>query len=189
MNQFISGAAFAAVLCAAHAETAPDTSPAAGFGIQYLPSKILAPGTDSTSDEALKALRQKTKFGGLQKVGDERKTYDLASHSSFIQIDDSYTLVPKGAVLFVPPKMATVIVTEPHGTFVPWTEMQALNRGSLANFEVTLDQASGKTPIDPAKLEFAKRAGNLLVAVILGGAVSVAPVPSPPSVAPTASPR
>lgn len=146
----------------------------AGYGIQYLPSKILESATDVTTDAALLARQKSEKFGGLRAKADEFEGYDLSRYSTFIQIGESYTLVPKGAVLNLPEKFAAAIVTQPVGRFVAWQEFQATNRGSLSNLEITLEQAAGKVPIDPAKLDAAKKAGVLLVAVIRGGAVSVA---------------
>ncbi|MGC4016640.1 MAG: hypothetical protein QM755_19300 [Luteolibacter sp.] len=172
MNKFLSIVLLTSA--SAFAQTPQDKAPASGYGIQYLPSKILAAGSDVVTDDALRAQQKQAKFGGLQKVENERKDFDLASNSTFLQIGTDYTLVPKGAVLYVPEKLAGMIVTEPKGKFIPWGEFQQANRGSLARFDVTLEEASGKTPIDPTKLETAKRNGCLMVAVIQGGAISVA---------------
>lgn len=153
---------------------AAEPEPTAGYGLQYLPSRILESANDVTTDEALLARQKSEKFGGLRPKDQEMPSYDLASYSTFIQIGDRYTLVPKGAVLNLPEKLASLVVKEPTGLFVHWQEFQAANRATLTNLEISLEQASGQTPIEPAKIDAARRAGVLLVAVIRGGAVSVA---------------
>lgn len=163
----------AAPLCRA------DEKSAAGYGLQFLPAKLQGAAAEATTDEALTARQQNEKFGGLRKDGEETKGYDLASHSTFLQFGNQYTLVPKGSVLHVPEKFASSIVTAPTGSFVPWNEFQTAHRASISRFDVTVDQASGKTPLDADKLEIAKRSGCLLVAVYQAGAISV--VTSTPS--------
>jgi hypothetical protein len=156
----------------ATAQTSGNSS--GGFGPAYLPAKPAAPQKKATTPDGLNALRAQSKFQGLQSKEAELKPYDLAGNSTFIQMGDKFTLVPKGAILNVPKKLASLIVTEPKGTFVIWPEMQQAYRSKLSRFEVTLDQASGKEPIDAAKLAVAKRSESILVATIENGAVSVA---------------
>jgi hypothetical protein len=156
----------------ATAQTSGNSS--GGFGPAYLPANPKAPQKKATTPDELNAHRARSKFQGLQSKDAELKPYDLAANSTFIQIGDQFTLVPKGALLHIPKKLASLIVSEPKGTFVAWPVMQEANRAKLARFEVTVDQASGKEAIDANKLALAKRSESILVATIENGAVSMA---------------
>jgi len=150
-----------------------DTARGGGFGPKFLPDNRPAPVADAMTDEQLLARQAAAKFGGIAPEDQRTRTYDLASNSTFLQNGERFTLVPKGAVLQVPEKLASWVVKAPAGKFQPWPEFQAERRGQVVPFEVTMDQAAGKVPLDPGKLAAAKKAGGLLVAVCRGGPISV----------------
>lgn len=159
-----------------------------GFGPSFLPERRLPPAADVTTDAQLRARQEREKFGGLAKEDKKVRTYDLVTHSTFIQNGALFTIVPKGAVIHLPEKWSTRVVASPTGTFQTWPEFQAANRAWITSFEVTLDQASGKTPLDEAKLTLAKRSGGLIVSVHQGGAISMAGDPTGKPVAKSGNP-
>lgn len=158
----------------AHAE---ETAGGSGYGIRFLPADRQPSGSDAVTDEQLKERQQREAFGGFAAEGQAAKTYTLESMSTFIRIGDHYTIVPKGAVLHAPERLQSALVPAAQGTFMPWPEFLKTYRSSVSRFDVTLDQASGKDPLDADKLGTASKSATLVVAMFQGGAISVAKAP------------
>ncbi|RYD34680.1 MAG: hypothetical protein EOP87_08735 [Verrucomicrobiaceae bacterium] len=144
-----------------------------GHGEEFIPKDRPAPGAVVTTDEELLAARKTQKFGGLSPKDQKQETWDLDAHSSYLKYDGSMTLVPKGAVLFVPERFRDAVVTGMSGKFTLWHEFSTRYRGLVTPFEVTLDQASGAKPIEEERLSVARRSGLILVAVLNGNPISV----------------
>jgi len=95
---------------------------------------------------------------------------------SMILHDGTYwTLVPKGAVIHIPKIMEERVSAKPVGKLITWEEFLTQNRGWISTCEVSFEQASGKTPLDPKKVEFWKKQDKIMVAVHSGGPISVKP--------------
>jgi hypothetical protein len=97
----------------------------------------------------------------------------LIKQSEILNDGRNWTIVPKGAVLHIPPMFATRVGAKPVGTLLPWTEFLTVNRNWLFTEEVTFDHASGKTPIPPSRPEAWQKVNKVIVAVHLGGPISV----------------
>lgn len=104
----------------------------------------------------------------------------LIKQSDILSDGNNWTLVPKGAVLHIPAALNNRIGAKPVGTLLSWTDFLTVNRGWLFTEEVTFDQAAGKTPIPPSRTEFWKKNGKVIVAVHLGGPISVRTEPVTP---------
>jgi hypothetical protein len=146
---------------------------AGGQGAQFIPKDRPAPAADVTTDAQLLALQKAEKFGGLAPKDQKQETWELEGNSSFIKYDGSVTLVPKGAILFVPDRFKDSIVTGMTGKFSLWNEFSTKYRGLVAPFEITIDQATGIKPIEEERLSVAQRSGLILVAVFNGNPISV----------------
>lgn len=104
----------------------------------------------------------------------------LIKQSDILSDGNNWTLVPKGAVLHIPAALNNRVGAKPLGTLLSWTDFLTVNRGWLFTEEVTFDQAAGKTPIPPSRTEFWKKNGKVIVAVHLGGPISVRTEPVTP---------
>lgn len=141
--------------------------------------------TDRVTPEEI-AARQKSASAVTQPVEvPEAKVARPAEQSLIKQSDilsdgNNWTLVPKGAVLHIPAALNNRVGAKPLGTLLSWTDFLTVNRGWLFTEEVTFDQAAGKTPIPPSRTEFWKKNGKVIVAVHLGGPISVRTEPVTP---------
>ncbi len=99
---------------------------------------------------------------------------DILASSGF------HTVVPRGAVLVVPQTHAKRKVAKPTGVFTIWPKFLRKNYGWIHKYEVTLDQASGKTPISDEKMESLKSMGKVVVAVYKNNPISVLPAKPKP---------
>jgi len=98
----------------------------------------------------------------------------IISQSEILHDGQFWTLVPKGAVLFVPEKKKENVGARPVGTLLQWRDFLARNPAWISTNETSFDQASGDSPIPAEKIEFWKKQGRVIVAVHQGGPISVA---------------
>ncbi len=97
----------------------------------------------------------------------------------------NWTLVPRGAVLHIPLALSNRVDAKPIGNLLSWDDFLTVNRGWLFTEEVTPEQAAGKAPIPPSRTEVWRKVGKVIVAVHLGGPVSIpADAGSPVATAP-----
>lgn len=96
-------------------------------------------------------------------------------NSDILTSDGLHTVVPKHAILFTPERLAHRKVAKPTGRFVIWPNFLSKNYGWIYKYEVTLDQASGKTPITEEQMLKIKSLGKVVVAVYKNGPISVLP--------------
>ncbi|MGC4017188.1 MAG: hypothetical protein QM755_22150 [Luteolibacter sp.] len=156
-----------------------------GMGLQFLPKHIPPPANDVMTDEQLLARQHRENAGKLMPKEQQVKGLDLQDTSTFLQANGLFTILPKGSVLVLPEKLAALVVETPEigSKFQSWQELLTANRGSISTFEVTFDEASGKSPIDKDKLEMARKSERLIVAVCRGGAISCPPQVPPAAIA------
>lgn len=164
-----------ASLISASALATANPQPAAGHGIEFLPQHRKAPVVSTETDASLKARRASGKFGGFAPDGAAPKGWDLMENSQFIAFEGVSTLLPKGSILHTPLRFQQHIVAQVSGTLMVWSEFAARYRGLVTPFPVTLEQASGQTPIDLRTFEAAKNSGFIVVAMMDGNPVSVSP--------------
>jgi hypothetical protein len=145
------------------------------------------PMTDRITPEEIAARRTASPVAALEQqvAGAEAKVarpgeQSLIKQSEILSDGTHWTLVPKGAVLHIPAAMAARVNAKPIGTLLSWNEFLVANRGWLFTEEVTMDQAAGKNAIPASRTEFWQKNGKVIVAVHLGGPISVIALPSTP---------
>lgn len=147
-----------------------------------------APGmTDRITPEEIAARQKSAPLPALAQpvAGAEAKVarpgeQSLIQQSDILSDGNNWTLVPKGAVLHIPAALNNRVGAKPLGTLLSWIDFLTVNRGWLFTEEVTFDQAAGKSPIPPSRTEFWKKNGKVIVAVHLGGPISVRTEPVTP---------
>lgn len=140
------------------------------------PLVILAP---STAQE-LPGKQQNAPLSNLsQTVKSEVTVPRAASQSIMAQSEilhdgEHWTLVPKGAVLFVPQKKSLNVGARPIGTLLQWRDFLAKNPTWISTHETSYAQASGDTPLPEGAVEFWSKQVRVIVAVHQGEPISVA---------------
>ena len=102
---------------------------------------------------------------------------DLLTRSTIISYRGNWTIVPKNAVMFIPPAYEKRIVAEPEGTLLPWSEFYLMNRGWIHCQTVRMSDARGETNLNEGALAAHQSLGRVVVAVLKGGPISMPPVP------------
>lgn len=112
---------------------------------------------------------------------------NLLESSDVLTFNGQTTLVPKNALVLIPAKLSDRINKhQPGAEIVGWLEFFARNQGWISTVEVTFAQARGDEPVSPETLAQLGKNGNLIVAVLKAGPISVMP-PKPVTPIQTAS--
>ena len=100
----------------------------------------------------------------------------IVDNSDVICFNGMATLVPKRAIINLPPSMKDRLAFRPGAKLVGWMDFYAANRGWINTVEVSRVQAEGNEAL---KEEIAQRIGksaNLVVATFKGGPISMLPL-------------
>jgi hypothetical protein len=112
---------------------------------------------------------------------------NLLENSDVLTFKGLTTLVPKNALVLIPEKFKGVVNSSTNDTrIVSWLDFYAQNRGWISTVEITFAQARGDEPVNPETLAALGKSGNLVVAVLKGGPISLMP-PKPATPTETAS--
>ncbi len=97
------------------------------------------------------------------------------------------TLVPKRAIIQLPATFTARLNVKSTARLVGWSDFYATNRGWITTVEVNRTQAAGNEAIGEETQKEMVKSGNLVVATLAGGPISVAPlkVPMDPATAAT----
>ncbi len=102
-----------------------------------------------------------------------KRRESLVARSTVVSGASNWTILPRGAVLLTPSRFKSRIDSERRGKLVSWQDFYAKNRSWIRLLPVTLDQATGRSPLTEDYLSSLKRTGLLVVAVCEGGPISV----------------
>ncbi len=101
----------------------------------------------------------------------------LMSRSDVIAFGGNATMVPKRAILFVPPQLKERMGIRDDVSLLPWEQFYTANRGWITTVEVTRDQAAGRAPLgEEMEKQIGGAGGNVIVATFKGGPISVLPL-------------
>lgn len=128
--------------------------------------------------DALARLQQADPMVRLQKpAAGEAKVgcpadESIIAQSTILSDGSNWTIVPNGAVLFVPDKMKSRISTKPSGGLLAWSDFLVHSRGWITTCEVSIDQATGKEPLPTERSAFWAKQDKIVVAVHQRGPIS-----------------
>ena len=128
---------------------------------------------------ALAKIQQNNPIANLPKSQDasakvERPLEQSIIKQSMILHDGAnWTIVPKGAVIFLPEALKNRVDVKPVGTLLPWSEFLSKNFGWITTNEVTFDQAAGNIALPAARVAFWAKQDKIVVAVHQNGPISV----------------
>ncbi len=92
------------------------------------------------------------------------KKRDLFAESTLFVNRGNWGMVPKGAVIYVPPHLKKKIVLKPKGKLLRWPQFLQKNGGWIHTHAVTMDQAKGKAKIDQKVIKAYKGLNKIVVA-------------------------
>ncbi|MFD2160016.1 hypothetical protein ACFSW8_14000 [Rubritalea tangerina] len=141
---------------------------------------MLSSELPATTHEELLALQKNS--ATKQPVHDKKKPkYEKVNLPSLLERSDIlsngniWTLVPKNAILYVPQRLQSKVVSAPNGKFVNWQTFLTKNPAWLSTHPVSLKNSSGSDKIDFETFEPVKQRGKIIVAVHNKGPISVTP--------------
>ena len=141
----------------------------------------------ATHDQLLEKLRVATNKGpSVQRKPSEgadptkvNQPQDIVSQSDFLSFAGRATLVPKRAILHIPPNMADRIKLKPGSSIKTWAEFYAMNRAWITTVEVSRQQARGAEPLAEELTTRIQKSGSVVVATYKTGPISVLPPKAP----------
>jgi hypothetical protein len=97
----------------------------------------------------------------------------IVKQSSILHDGTNWTLVPRGAVIFIPSALKARVDVKPVGTLLSWTDFLVKNRAWITTTDISFDQAAGNEPMPPERTAFWAKQDKLVVAVHQSGPISV----------------
>ena len=127
----------------------------------------------------LAARQQASPIAKLQEPAKDQAKIVQPNEQSIIQqsaiLHDgvNWTLVPKGAVIFLPTALQSRVGVKPVGTLLSWTDFLTKNRSWITTNEVSFDQAAGAVPLQAERVAFWAKQDKVVVATHQMGPISV----------------
>lgn len=105
----------------------------------------------------------------------------IIKQSSILHDGTNWTLVPKGAVIFIPAPLKGRVDVSPVGTLLSWADFLAKNRGWITTTDVSFDQAAGNQLMPAERAAFWAKQDKIVIAVHQNGPISVRIAPESPT--------
>lgn len=129
--------------------------------------------------EQLAKIQHSTPMTRLQKpakgeVKVSRPTdQSIIKQSVILHDGNNWTLVPKGAVIFLPEAMKSRVDAKPVGTLLAWADFLTKNRAWITTNEVSFNQAAGTESLPVGRVAFWAKQDKAVIAVHQNGPISV----------------
>jgi hypothetical protein len=146
-------------------------------------SPVLVPITP----EALAKLQKSSPMTSLQQPAKDEAAVirpgeqSIVKQSSILHDGTNWTLVPRGAVIFVPAAQKARVDVKPVGNLLAWADFLVKNRAWITTTDISFDQAAGNEPMPAERGAFWARQDKVVVAVHQNGPISVRISPGTPS--------
>lgn len=105
----------------------------------------------------------------------------IIKQSSILHDGSNWTIVPRGAVIFVPTAQKPRVDAKPVGTLLSWADFLVKNRSWITTTDISFDQAAGNEPMPAERSAFWSKQDKVVVAVHQNGPISVRIAPQTPS--------
>jgi hypothetical protein len=109
----------------------------------------------------------------------------IIKQSVILHYGADWTLIPQGAVVFIPEKMKNRIIDKPTGTLIAFKDFLIKNRAWITTVEVSIDQATGAKPLPAKQAEFWSKHDKVVIAVHQNGPISMRVSKPAPTTPPT----
>jgi hypothetical protein len=127
--------------------------------------------------QALAKIQQADREAALQKptVADASAGVDpvTTKPSSVLHDGKNWTIVPTGAVIFIPDAMKSKVDVKPVGKLLSFDEFLAINKNWITTSKVSFDQAAGNEDLPMERVSFWAKQDKIVIAVHQGGPASV----------------
>lgn len=97
----------------------------------------------------------------------------LIGQSTILHDGANWTLVPNGALVFLPEALKSKVNAKPVGTLLPWAEFLTKNSAWISTSEVSFDEAAGNKEIPSERSSQWAKQDKAVVAVHQAGPISV----------------
>ena len=137
------------------------------------------PITARITPQALAKLQQHSPMERLMSAKEGEATVtrpddqSIIKQSMILHDGKNWTLVPTGAVIFVPKPMSARVDAKPVGTLLPFTEFLTQNRAWITTNEVSFNQAAGEEPLPAERAAFWAKQDKIVIAVHQNGPISI----------------
>jgi hypothetical protein len=127
----------------------------------------------------LTRLQRQSPMTGVQSLAKNQanvrpaEEQSLIKQSAILHDGTNWTLVPKGAVIFLPETMKSRVDVKPAGTLLGWAAFLAKNQAWITTTDVSFEQASGKKPLLPERVAFWTKQQKVVIATHQNGPISV----------------
>lgn len=132
-----------------------------------------------TTPEALAKLQQDNPMTLLQSPSkgaakvNRPEDQSIIKQSVILHDGTNWTLVPKGAVIYLPEAMKNRVEGKPTGTLLAWTDFLTRNQAWITTYDISFDQATGSKPLQAASVAFWPKQAKVVIAVHQRGPISV----------------
>ena len=129
--------------------------------------------------EALAKLQQDSPMTRLEKPAESKAAIvrppapSIIKDSLILHDGKNWTIVPKGAVIFLPEAMKNRVNVKPLGTLLSWVDFLTRNRAWIITNDVSFDQAAGSQPLPAERVAFWAKQEKVVIAVHQNGPISV----------------
>ena len=103
----------------------------------------------------------------------KRKAASLVERSTVIGYDGYWTIVPKGAVLYIPASLKPRVGGKPSGRLLTWEDFFARNRGWMARQAVDISHARGEEELPEDVITHFRKGSQIVVATCHNGPISM----------------
>jgi hypothetical protein len=137
--------------------------------------------------EALAKLQKHSPMTSLQQPAKDEANVarpteqSIVKQSSILHDGTNWTLVPRGAVIFVPSAQKARVDAKPVGNLLSWADFLVKNRAWITTTDISFDQAAGNQPMPAERSAFWAKQDKVVVAVHQNGPISIRIAPEPPS--------
>jgi len=97
----------------------------------------------------------------------------IIKQSMILQDGKNWTLVPQGAVIFLPETMKHRVGVKPVGRLLAWTDFLARNHAWITTNDISIDQATGAKPLQAERVAFWSKQDKIVIATHQSGPISV----------------
>ena len=129
--------------------------------------------------EALALLQQNSPMAALpqpppsEAVVSRSNDRSIIKQSTILHDGKNWTLIPRGAVIFLPEPMKGRVAVKPVGNFLAWTDFLEHNQHWITTTETSFDQAAGTIPLQAEQVAVWAKQEKLVIAVHQDGPISV----------------
>ena len=161
----------------------------ASFLLIALVSGALAgpPVLTRITPQELSQLQQGSPMSQMEKPAESvtvarPENQSIIKQSMILHDGKNWTLVPQGAVIFLPAALKDRVDAKPVGRLLAFNEFLSINRSWITTNEVSFDQAAGTEPLPAERAGFWAKQDKVVIAVHQNGPISVQVAPQTPAI-------